>query len=51
MVDLAQTIRFSDMGQAIGRLDLQTMLAVTRQMAVVLSIGAGAGRPRRRPVT
>ncbi len=51
MVDWPQSIRFSDMGEAIGRLDLQTMLAVTRQMAVVLGIGGGTGRTRRRTVT
>ena len=47
MVDWPQTIRLSEMGQAIGRLDETTMRAITRQMAVVLGIGAGAGRPRR----
>ncbi len=51
MVDWPQTIRFSDMGEAIGRLDPQTMLAVTRQTAVVLGIGGGTGRTRRRTVT
>jgi mRNA interferase MazF len=49
MVDWPQTIRLSDMGQVIGRLDLATMRSITRQMAVVLGIGAAAdtGRPRR----
>ncbi len=46
MVDWPQTVRFSDMGAAIGELDAATMRLVTRQMAVVLGIG-GAGRPRR----
>ena len=46
MVDWPQTVRFSDMGAAIGQLDAATMRLVTRQMAVVLGIG-GAGRPRR----
>ena len=41
MVDWPQTIRFADMGQAIGSLDEATMHAITRQMAVVLGIGAG----------
>ncbi len=47
MVDWPQTVRFSDMGQAIGSLDTATMRAITRQMAVVLGIGSGRGRPRR----
>jgi mRNA interferase MazF len=47
MADWPQTVRFSEIGQVIGRLDLATMRAITRQMAVVLGIGAGAGRPRR----
>ena len=46
-VDWPQTVRLSDMGAAIGRLDLATMRAATRQMAIVLGIGAGTGRPRR----
>ncbi len=46
MVDWPQTVRFSDMGQAIGRLDVATMGAITRQMEVVLGIGSGS-RPRR----
>jgi mRNA interferase MazF len=45
MVDWPQTIRLSEMGQAIGRLNVATMRAITRQMAVVLGIGAGG--PRR----
>jgi len=45
MVDWPQTVRFSDMGQAIGQLDAATMRVITRQIAVVL--GIGAGRPRR----
>jgi mRNA-degrading endonuclease toxin of MazEF toxin-antitoxin module len=56
MVDWPQTVRFSDMGQAIGQLDAAIMQVVTRQMAVVLGIGhsrarragaAGAGLARR----
>jgi mRNA interferase MazF len=39
MVDWPQTVRLADMGDAIGRLDLATMRAITRQMAVVLGIG------------
>ncbi len=46
IVDWPQTVRFSDMGQAIGRLDGASMQAITRQMAVVLGIGS-SGRPRR----
>jgi mRNA interferase MazF len=49
MVDWPQTIRFADMGQAIGRLDLAIMRVITRQMAVALGIGASSGRPRRTP--
>jgi mRNA interferase MazF len=49
MVDWPQTVRFSDMGQAIGRLDVATMGAITRQMAVVLGIGS-SGRARRAAV-
>jgi mRNA interferase MazF len=45
MVDWPQTVRFSDMGEAIGQLDAATMRVITRQMAVVLGIGAGG--PRR----
>ena len=45
MVDWPQTVRHADMGQAIGQLDAAIMRVVTRQMAVVL--GIGAGRPRR----
>jgi mRNA interferase MazF len=47
MVDWPQTVRLSDMGDVIGCLDAQTMAAITRQMAVVLGIGAGTGRSRR----
>jgi mRNA interferase MazF len=45
MADWPQTVRFSDMGGVIGRLDVPTMQVITRQMAVVLGIGYGA--PRR----
>ena len=44
MVDWPQTVRLSDMGEAIGRLDDATMRAITRQMAVVLGIGSDLGR-------
>ena len=47
MVDWPQTLRLSDMGQKIGRLDMATMATITRQMAVVLGIGSGTGRSRR----
>lgn len=47
MVDWPQTVRFSDMGQSIGRLDTATMQAITRQMAVAPGIGSGI-RPRRK---
>jgi len=47
MVDWPQTIRFSDMGEAIGSLDMATMRAITRQMAVVLGIGSSDGRSPR----
>ena len=46
IVDWPQTVRFSDMGAIIGRLDPAAMRAITRQMAVVLGIGSGSGRPR-----
>jgi mRNA interferase MazF len=45
MVDWPQSVRFSGMGAVIGRLDAATMRVITRQMAVVM--GIGAGRPRR----
>jgi mRNA interferase MazF len=50
-VDWPQTVRFSDMGESIGRLDIASMRAVTRQLAVALGIGSStkprcsAGRP------
>jgi len=44
MVDWPQTVRLSDMGQAIGRLDTVTMRTITRQMAVVLGIGSNTIR-------
>jgi len=47
MVDWPQTVRFSDMGDAIGSLDTATMRAITRQMAVVLGIGSDTSRSRR----
>ena len=47
MTDWPQTVCFSEIGEVIGRLDLATMRAITRQMAVVLAIGSGTGRPRR----
>jgi len=45
MVDWPQTVRLTDMGEVVGRLDMETMRAVTRQLAVVLAIG-GTGKPR-----
>ena len=47
MVDWPQTVRFSNMGQVIGRLDTATMRAITRQMAVMLGIGSDISRSRR----
>jgi mRNA interferase MazF len=47
MVDWPQTVRLSDMGQMIGRLNMETMRAITRQMAVVLGIGSSQNRTRR----
>jgi mRNA interferase MazF len=47
MVDWPQTVRLSAMGRAIGRLDAATMRAITRQMAVVLAIGASGPRRSR----
>ncbi len=47
MVDWPQTIRFSDMGAAIGSLDTAAMRAITRQMAVVLGIGSETSRSHR----
>jgi mRNA interferase MazF len=47
MVDWPQTVRFSDMGEVIGRLDAATMQAITRQVAVVLGIGSPSGRRYR----
>ena len=47
MADWPQTIRFTDMGPTIGQLDLPTMRAITRQLAVVLGIGSGSGQSRR----
>ena len=46
MVDWPQTVRFSDMGEAIGSLDRATMQTITRQMAIVLGIGSSDGRAR-----
>jgi hypothetical protein len=47
MVDWPQTIRFGDMGQAIGHLDMAIMRVITRQMGILLGIGSSSGRPRR----
>jgi mRNA interferase MazF len=44
MVDWPQTIRLERMGEAIGWLDPTIMRTITRQMAFVLGIGAGAHR-------
>jgi mRNA interferase MazF len=47
MVDWPITLRFSDMGEVIGRLDVATMRTITQQLAVMLGIGAGTGRSHR----
>ena len=47
MVDWPQSVRFTDMGGAIGHLDTTIMRAMTRQPAVVLGIGSDSGRTRR----
>ena len=47
MTDWPQTVRFTDMGDVIGRIDVATLGAITRQVAVVLGIGVNPGRPRR----
>jgi mRNA interferase MazF len=47
MVDWPQTVRFPDMGEAIGSLDTATMRAITRQMAVMLGIGSDTSRSHR----
>ena len=39
MVDWAQTVHFSDMGQAIGHLDPAIMRPIARQTAIVLGFG------------
>jgi mRNA interferase MazF len=41
MVDWPQTVRFSDIDQAIGQLDAATIRVIAQQIAVVLRIGAG----------
>ncbi len=46
MVDWPQTVRASEMCQVIGFLALAAMRVITRQLAVVLGIGVGAGKPR-----
>ena len=46
MVDWPQTVRLTEMGKVIGRVGMEPMRAVTRQLAVVLGIG-GMGKPRR----
>jgi len=47
MVDWPQSVRFTDMGGAIGHLDTTIMRAITRQLAVLLGIGSDSGRTRR----
>jgi mRNA interferase MazF len=44
MVDWPQTVRLERMGEAIGEVDVATMRRITRQVAFVLGIGAGARR-------
>lgn len=52
MVDWPQTVRLSAMGEAIGHLDAAVMRAITRQLAIVLDIAAGArGASRTRGQT
>lgn len=51
MVDWPQTVRFEEIGQVIGRLDAATMRSITRQMAVVLGIGATVRRSGRTSVS
>ena len=46
MVDWPQTVRFTEIGQVIGRVDKATMRIITRQMAVVLGIGITSGGSR-----
>ena len=46
MVDWPHTVRASDLGSAIGRLDAAIMRVITRQMAVLLGVGYGTGRRR-----
>jgi mRNA interferase MazF len=48
MVDWPQTVRISEIGAAIGRLDATIMQTITRQMAIVLGIGHSASRARGR---
>lgn len=50
MIDWPQTIRYGDIGQAIGKLDLATMRVITRQMAVVLDIRPSRGATSRRAI-
>ena len=50
LVDWPQTIRFTDMGQALGHLDIATMRRITQQMAVVLGIGTSGARKSRRMI-
>jgi mRNA interferase MazF len=49
MVDWPQTVRLSAMAEIIGRLDAPTMQTITRQLAVVLGIGARTVARRRTP--
>ena len=43
MVDWPQTIRLSAIGEVIGAVDLPTMHAITRALALILGIAEGAG--------
>ncbi len=47
MTDWPQTVRFTDMGDVIGRIDMAAMRAITRQVAVVMGIGVNTGRSKR----
>lgn len=44
MTDWPQTVRFSDMGEVIGRLEAAIMRAITQQVAIVLGIAGGTRR-------
>jgi mRNA interferase MazF len=45
MVDWPQTVRSTNMGAVIGRLDNNTMRRVTEQLAIVLGFDSDAAQP------